>query len=62
MNPASVLMWQSEPNMKIFLSAYVMGFPFDLIHAVSTAFFLWFGAKPMCEKIDRVKIKYGLYD
>ena len=62
MNPASVLMWQSEPNMKIFLSAYVMGFPFDLIHAVSTAFFLWLGAKPMCEKIDRVKIKYGLYD
>lgn len=62
MNPSSVLIWQAKPNLNIFISAYVMGFPFDLIHAVSTVFFLWFGAEPMCEKIDRAKLKYGLYE
>lgn len=61
MNPSSVLIWQSKPNLSIFLSAYVMGFPFDLIHAASTVFFLWFGAEPICEKLDRAKRKYGLY-
>ena len=35
-------------------------FPFDLIHAASTVFFLWILAEPMLEKLDRIKVKYGL--
>jgi len=60
MNPASVLMWQAKPSAGMFLSAYLMGIPFDLIHAASTAFFLWFLSEPMIEKLDRIKLKYGL--
>ena len=60
MNPASVIMYQETPTFDMILSAYIMGFPFDLLHAVSTIFFLWFLVKPMTEKIERVKIKYGL--
>ncbi len=40
MNPASVIMWQSNININMLLSSYVMGMPFDFIHAVSTVFSL----------------------
>ncbi len=60
MNPATVIIWQDKPTVQMFVSAYVMGVPFDLVHAASTAFFLWFIAEPMIEKIDRIKVKYGL--
>ena len=62
MNPASVIMWQSKINWDMIESAYVMGIPFDLIHALSTSFFLWFISEPMIEKLERIKIKYGLVE
>ena len=62
MNPASVIMWQSNININMLLSSYVMGMPFDFIHAVSTVFFLFFAAEPMLEKLERIKIKYGLIE
>ncbi|MDO5096077.1 MAG: energy-coupling factor transporter ATPase [Peptostreptococcaceae bacterium] len=60
MNPASVLMYQPRPTREMFLIAYIQGLPFDLIFAFATVFFLWFLSKPMIEKIERVKVKYGL--
>lgn len=62
MNPASVIMWQSNINIKMVMSSYLMGMPFDFIHAVSTVFFLFFAAEPMLEKLERIKIKYGLIE
>ena len=62
MNPASVIMNQTNINIKMFMSAYLMGLPFDLIHAAATAFFLWFISEPMTEKLERVKVKYGLIE
>lgn len=62
MNPASVIMWQSNININMLLSSYVMGMPFDFIHAVSTVFFLFCAAEPMLEKLERIKIKYGLIE
>ena len=62
MNPASVIMWQSSININMVLSSYVMGMPFDFIHAVSTVFFLFLAAEPMLEKLERIKIKYGLIE
>lgn len=59
MNPASVIQWQPKPTFPMILSAFALGFPFDLIHALSTVFFLFVAAKPLIEKIDRVKMKYG---
>lgn len=60
MNPAHVIMITSEPTWPMFLSAYIMGLPFDVIHATATITFLWFISQPMLEKLDRIKIKYGL--
>ncbi|MCI2106362.1 MAG: ATP-binding cassette domain-containing protein [Intestinimonas sp.] len=62
MNPASALMWQNKINGKIILAYYVTGFPMDLVQAAATAFFLWFLSRPMLEKLDRIKVKYGLVE
>ncbi len=62
MNPASVLMFQARPTIQMFYLAYIQGIPFDLVHAVATVIFLYFIAKPMLEKLDRIKIKYGLLE
>lgn len=62
MNPSSVIMWQSKITWDMIKSAYIMGIPFDLIHALGTAFFLWFISEPMIDKIERIKIKYGLVE
>ena len=62
MNPASALMWAPELNWKVILTYYVTGFPFDCIQAAATWLFLWFAAEPMLEKLDRIKIKYGLVE
>lgn len=60
MNAATVLMRTTAPNLKMFLAAAAIGLPMDFIHASATAFFLWFIAEPMLEKLERVKIKYGI--
>ncbi len=62
MNPASALMWGYDINWKIIVTYYITGFPMDLIHAVATFLFLWFAAEPMLEKLDRIKVKYGLIE
>ncbi len=61
-NPASVLMFQSYPTREMFLISYVQALPMDLIHAASTVFFIYFIAEPMIEKLERIKIKYGLIE
>ena len=60
-NPASALMYSAESiNLRIVLSYYITGLPMDLVHGAATAIFLWLGAEPMLEKLDRIKTKYGL--
>ncbi len=62
MNPASALMWTHDLNWSILLAYYLTGFPMDCVHAAATWLFLWFAAEPMLEKLDRIKIKYGLVE
>ncbi|MDR1299566.1 MAG: ATP-binding cassette domain-containing protein [Oscillospiraceae bacterium] len=60
MNPAYLLIYQPNPKPAMLIPIYLAGLPFDLVHALATAFFLWFGSRPMLEKLDRIKVKYGL--
>ena len=60
MNTASVVMMTSAPTWEMLKTAYTVGLPVDTVHAVSSAFFLWFLSEPMLEKLDRLKVKYGL--
>ena len=62
MNAASALMWSNTFSWKIALPYYISGFPMDCVHAAATWIFLWFAAEPMLEKLDRIKVKYGLVE
>ena len=62
MNPVSALMGASELNWGVLATYYVTGFPMDCIQAAATWLFLWFAAEPMLEKLDRIKVKYGLIE
>ena len=62
LNPASVLMFQPNPTWEMIVSSWVLGFPLDLVHGAATAFFLWAGGPALLEKLERVKIKYGLLE
>lgn len=62
MNSASIIMWQNKITWEMLVSAYIAGMPFDLIHAFSNVVFIWFISEIMIEKLERVKIKYGLIE
>ena len=53
MNPVAALMYNSQTiNWEMLKAYYVSGLPMDLIHA----------AEVMLEKLDRIKVKYGLVE
>lgn len=60
MNFASLVMYTSHITWQGLLAMYISGFPVDLVHAASTVVFLWFGSRPLIEKLERIKKKYGL--
>ena len=63
MNPAAAFIWGNEYlNWQMIFSYYVTGFPMDCVHAVATGIFLWVLSEGMLEKLDRIKIKYGLVE
>ena len=45
---------------KTLLAYYVTGLPMDLVHAFGTVIFIMLAAEPMLEKMDRIKVKYGI--
>ena len=57
-----MLIFQANPKAEMFLTAYLSGLPFNMIHAIATVFFLWVAAPAMLEKLDRIKLKYGLIE
>ncbi len=63
MNFASAVMWGPQSlNLNVLLAYYVSGLPMDLIHAAATVTFIVLAAQPMLEKLDRIKVKYGLVE
>ena len=49
-------------NWEVIMAYYISGLPMDLIHAAATVVFLLIAAEPMLEKLDRIKVKYGLVE
>ena len=60
MNFAAVLMVTDAPTKEMIITAYAAGFPVDLVHSASSAVFMWLISEPMIDKLERVKIKYGI--
>ncbi len=40
---------------------YITGLPYDIMHAAAAAFCMFIMGNPMIRKIERIKIKYGIY-
>lgn len=59
-NIGSVLMATGTLSLGSLATYYISAIGFDVIHSLATVFFLACLAKPMVEKIERVKTKYGL--
>jgi energy-coupling factor transport system substrate-specific component len=62
LDTAALAMFTAELTPASVLSTYLAGVPFNLIHAAATVFFLLVLAKPMIEKLARIKKKYGLVE
>jgi energy-coupling factor transporter ATP-binding protein EcfA2/uncharacterized membrane protein len=62
MDTSMVLMYQQQPTRAMFLAYYLQGVPFNLVHALATFLFLMLAARPMLEKLERIKTKYGLVE
>ena len=62
MNPASAIMWTGTLDGKTLLTYYLTGVPVDQVRGAATALFLWIGGEPLLEKLDRIKVKYGLVE
>lgn len=58
---SSVLMMTTEFSIRQIAAVYASGVPFNLSHGATTGIVLLFLGKPMMDKIERIKIKYGLY-
>jgi energy-coupling factor transport system substrate-specific component len=58
---AAVMFTQDGFSITTLIATYLTGIPFNAVHAGSTVVFLAILARPMIEKLERVKKKYGLY-
>ena len=56
----TVIWYDGTFRTELYLSALVTAVPHTVMYSVSNFVFLWFMAKPFGEKLERVKIKYGV--
>ena len=61
MNTSMLFIYQQKISWSMFWVSILQGVPFDLVHAAATVFFLFVMSRTMLEKLDRIKLKYGLY-
>ena len=62
MNPVSLLMSSYAITKRNLLAIYISGLPVDMVHGAATVIFLLLASKPMIEKLERIKIKFGLIE
>lgn len=57
----SVLMMSTDFSLKQIAAIYASGLTFNVSHGVTTAVILLVAGKVFIEKLDRIKIKYGMF-
>jgi energy-coupling factor transport system substrate-specific component len=60
MNFASVVMYSNTITKSMLVTTYLAGIPYDTVHALATVFFMYFLSDTMIEKLDRIRLKYGM--
>ena len=62
LDTATVFMYTDRHKISSFMSTYAMGIPFNIVHGIATVVFLLLLAKPLFNKLSRMKEKYGMYN
>ncbi len=66
MNLAAMLTANGIPGTEISLgylrTLYISGLPYDAYHALTASIAIFVMGKPMIGKLERIKIKYGIYN
>ena len=60
LDTCAVSTMSSEINKTVIISTYIAGIPYNAVHALAVFLTLFFLCRPMCEKLDRIKLKYGM--
>lgn len=56
----TVMWYDGSFRWELYASSLIAAIPHTIIYAVSNLAFLWLMAKPFGEKLERIKIKYGV--
>lgn len=56
----TVLWYDNSFNWSLYLTAISTAIPHTILYSISNFIFLWVLAKPFGEKLNRIKIKYGV--
>lgn len=56
----TVLWYNGSFDAGLYLAALATAVPYTVLYAVSNVIFLQLCAKPFCEKLERVRVKYGV--
>ena len=62
MDFSTIVTFSSGFSWELFGARLLSGVPYNLVHAASTVVFLLFLARPMEQKLDRIKKKYGILE
>lgn len=57
----SFFMMSTDFSFKSAIKIYLSGMSFNLIHGITTGILLFFINKPMTDKFNRLRIKYGIF-
>ena len=59
---STVFLTLSTINLTFAITIFAAGFPANLIQAVCTALALLFLGRPFLDRLERVKMKYGILE
>lgn len=62
LDTCAVFTMSSVVDKSTALAVYAAGVPVNIVHGIATFLTLFLFAKPLLEKLDRVKIKYGMME
>ena len=62
LDTCSVFLVMSKISLKGAMAFYVSGFPVNLRQAIATGIVLLLLGKPLLEKLERIRVKYGMLD
>lgn len=62
LDTCSIFLMSNEVNRESAAAIYLSGLPVNAVHAAATFLTIFLLLKPMMEKLDRIKVKYGMME